>query len=82
MFKILVENGFDLESRIKTGISDYDYTPLMIAALRNDYDMVKYLLDKGANPNTENNENKTALTIANDYGKFDISKFLYNKVQI
>ncbi|OEJ14534.1 hypothetical protein BFL38_05715 [Brachyspira hampsonii] len=78
MFKILVENGFDLESRIKTGISDYDYdyTPLMIAALRNDYDMVKYLLDKGANPNTANNENKTALTIANDYGKFDISKLL------
>ena len=76
MFKILVENGFDLESRIKTGRSDYDYTPLMIAALRNDYDMVKYLLDKGANPNTANNENKTALMIAIANNNFDISKLL------
>ena len=53
MFKILVENGFDLESRIKTGRSDYDYTPLMIAALRNDYDMVKFLVEKGANINAK-----------------------------
>ncbi|WP_288694982.1 ankyrin repeat domain-containing protein [uncultured Brachyspira sp.] len=76
MFKILVENGFDLESRIKADRSDYDYTPLMIAVYKKDYDMVKYLLDKGANSNTANNEKKTALTIANDYGKFDISKLL------
>ena len=76
MFKILVENGFDLESRIKADRSDYDYTPLMIAVYKEDYDMVKYLLDKGANPNTANNEKKTALMIANDDGNFDISKLL------
>ncbi|OEJ13198.1 hypothetical protein BFL38_01100 [Brachyspira hampsonii] len=76
MFKILVENGFDLESRIKEDSSDYDYTPLMIAVYKEDYDMVKYLLDKGSNPNTANNENKTALMIANDDGNYDISKLL------
>ncbi|MEI0525256.1 ankyrin repeat domain-containing protein [Brachyspira murdochii] len=76
MFKILVENGFDLESRIKADSSDYDYTPLMIAVYKEDYYMVKYLLDKGANPNTANNENKTALMIANDDGNYDISKLL------
>ncbi|MEI0608264.1 ankyrin repeat domain-containing protein, partial [Brachyspira pulli] len=76
MFKILVENGFDLESRIKADRSDYDYTPLMIAVYKEDYDMVKYLLDKGANPNTANNENKTALMIAIANNNFDISKLL------
>ncbi|WP_157148972.1 ankyrin repeat domain-containing protein [Brachyspira pilosicoli] len=76
MFKILVENGFDLESRIKADRSDYDYTPLMIAVYKKDYDMVKYLLDKGANPNTANNENKTALMIAIANNNFDISKLL------
>ncbi|ADG70335.1 ankyrin repeat domain-containing protein [Brachyspira murdochii] len=76
MFKILVENGFDLESRIKADRSDYDYTPLMIAVYKKDYDMVKYLLDKGANPNTSNNENKTALMIAIANDNFDISKLL------
>ncbi|WIH81251.1 ankyrin repeat domain-containing protein [Brachyspira pilosicoli] len=76
MFKILVENGFDLESRIKTDRSDYDYTPLMIAVYKKDYDMVKYLLDKGANPNTANNEKKTALMIAIANNNFDISKLL------
>ena len=74
MFKILVENGFDLESKINDDNSDY--TPLMIAVYKEDYDMVKYLLDKGANPNASNNENKTALMIANDDGNFDISKLL------
>ena len=76
MFKILVENGFDLESRIKADRSGYDYTPLMIAVYKKDYDMVKYLLDKGANPNTANNENKTALMIAIANNNFDISKLL------
>ncbi|AGA67448.1 ankyrin repeat-containing protein [Brachyspira pilosicoli P43/6/78] len=76
MFKILVENGFDLESRIKADRSDYDYTPLMIAVYKKDYDMVKYLLDKGANPNTANNEKKTALMIAIANNNFDISKLL------
>lgn len=74
MFKILIENGFDLESKINDDNSDY--TPLMIAVYKEDYDMVKYLLDKGVNPNAANNENKTALMIANDDGNFDISKLL------
>ncbi|MBW5397594.1 ankyrin repeat domain-containing protein, partial [Brachyspira pilosicoli] len=74
MFKILVENGFDLESKINDDSSDY--TPLMIAVYKEDYDMVKYLLDKGANPNASNNENKTALMIAIANNNFDISKLL------
>ena len=74
MFKILVENGFNLESRIND--DDSDYTPLMIAVYKEDYDMVKYLLDKGANPNAVNNEKKTALMIANDEGNNNIAKLL------
>ncbi|WP_347292251.1 ankyrin repeat domain-containing protein, partial [uncultured Brachyspira sp.] len=56
MFKLLVENGFDLESRIDGGEhspDDYDYTPLMIAAAINDYDMVKFLVEKGADVNAK-----------------------------
>lgn len=64
MFKVLVENGFDLESRIKCGEdADYDYTPLMIAALRNDYDMVKFLVEKGADVNAKtDSEYKSVVT--------------------
>ena len=58
MFKVLVENGFDLESRIKGGEyyspADYDYTPLMIAALRNDYEIwLSFLVEKGADVNAK-----------------------------
>ncbi len=71
IFKVLVENGFDLETRIENGSYNdcscdydynygynydddyYDYTPLMIAASRNDYDMVKFLVEKGADVNAK-----------------------------
>jgi len=46
--KRLVENGSD--------INDYDrwgWTPLMWASFYNFYDITKYLLEKGANPNMQ-----------------------------
>ena len=93
MFKVLVENGFDLESRIKAGEhypEDYDYTPLMIAALRNDYDMVKFLVEKGADVNAKTHSEYssvvTPLLLSLDYehieSRYDenssVAEFLIN----
>ena len=81
MFKILVENGFDLESRIKADRSDYDYTPLMIAALRNDYDMVKFLVEKGADVNakthSEHSSVETPLLLSLDNKHPDYRYYYY-----
>ncbi|KLI31924.1 ankyrin repeat domain-containing protein, partial [Brachyspira hyodysenteriae] len=85
MFKVLVENGFDLESRIKGGEyyspADYDYTPLMIAALRNDYDMVKFLVEKGADVNakthSEHSSVETPLLLSLDNEHPDYRYYYY-----
>ncbi|MBW5398964.1 hypothetical protein E6A47_02720, partial [Brachyspira pilosicoli] len=93
MFKVLVENGFDLESRIDGGErspDDYDYTPLMIAAAINDYDMDKFLVEKGADVNAkthfEYSSVETPLLLSLDYehieSRYDenssVSEFLIN----
>ncbi|MBW5397584.1 ankyrin repeat domain-containing protein, partial [Brachyspira pilosicoli] len=82
MFKVLVENGFDLESRIKCVENyDYDYTPLMIAALRNDYDMVKFLVEKGADVNakthSEHSSVETPLLLSLDNEHPDYRYYYY-----
>ncbi|MEI0540662.1 ankyrin repeat domain-containing protein, partial [Brachyspira pulli] len=85
MFKLLVENGFDLESRIKGGEdypAGYDYTPLMIAALRNDYDMVKFLVEKGADVNakthSEHSSVETPLLLSLDNENSSAAEYLIN----
>ena len=85
MFKLLVENGFDLESRIKGGEyspAGYDYTPLMIAAAINDYDMVKFLVEKGADVNAkthfEYSSVETPLLLSLDNENSSVAEYLIN----
>lgn len=51
---LLLELGSDINFEIPSFDRDYWGTALGIAVLMNDFILVKYLLDKGANPNTKN----------------------------
>ena len=68
-----IENGADVDY-IST--EDGVTTPLFIAACEGQTEVAKLLLDKGANPNT-NNTTLTALMIASRRGNMDIVKALF-----
>ena len=62
---------------------DFQYTPLHYAVLRNRYDIVKILIDEGANPNIRILESVypesngiLALYLSENFGKYDITKIL------
>ena len=61
MLKLFIENGSDVNARG----SDGD-TPLMEAALRNDAASAALLLEKGADPQLENNHGRTAMDMVAD----------------
>ena len=48
----------------------------MIAALRNDYDMVKFLVEKGADVNIEDDDGDTALDMAENLELREIADIL------
>lgn len=57
-------------------MTDYDHSPLIIAAYKN-YDVtMRYLLDKGANMNTRGQDGKTALIFAIEYNAHDVLRLL------
>ncbi|MFX4263706.1 ankyrin repeat domain-containing protein [Pelotomaculum propionicicum] len=53
-----------------------DRTPLMIAATRNNHELVKFILESGADPNMESSDGLTALIIAKMRGYTDIINLL------
>jgi hypothetical protein len=57
LVKLLVSRG----ARLDDGDLQHGQTPLMIAAWTFDYEIVKYLLDKGADPQLKSNDGRTAL---------------------
>jgi hypothetical protein len=67
----LVLNGADVNA-----MTDYDYSPLIIAAYKNHDVTVRYLLDKGANMNTHGQYGKTALIFAIEYNAHDVLRLL------
>jgi uncharacterized protein len=67
----LVVNGADVNA-----MTDYDYSPLIIAAYKNHDVTVRYLLDKGANMNTRGQDGKTALVFAIECNAHDTLRLL------
>jgi ankyrin repeat protein len=64
--------GIDLtSSKRKSGL-----TPLMLAASFNDIDMIKYLIDLGANPKARDNSGMNALDYATKLGQKSAVEFL------
>lgn len=73
--KILFENGADVNEVDQNGTS-----PLMKAALENKYEIVEYLLEKGANVWIKNKFNETAYKIAVYFRYMKIKKAIFNSV--
>ena len=71
--KLLIEQDADLEYS-----SYWDGTPLMLASARGYMDIVKLLIEKGANVNAKKQED-TPLVMASARGHIDIAKFLIEK---
>ena len=57
----------------------YDNTPLMDAAENGQLDVVKYLVDNGANVNTIDKAYRTPLMLAAEKGHLDVVKYLVDK---
>ena len=63
--KELVEQGYDVNYVCKDSCADW--TPVMIAAANGHLDVVRFLLEKGANPNAQNRYGRTAISFAVSY---------------
>lgn len=73
-FMSIKENKYDLNER-----SIYGETPLIITALKDYYEVVKALLERGANINAQDTYGYSALMNAVKMGKIDIIKLLIDK---
>jgi ankyrin repeat protein len=70
-----LNDGADVNAK-----SNEDISALTLATLNDHTDIVKLLLDKGADVNGKYTENGvTALIVASDFGFFDIVKVLIDK---
>ena len=69
---ILGEAGANLNA----GSSEGGFTPLTIAAIRDERDIVRYLLSKGVNVNKEHKDGGTAAFLAAELGNLEVLKLL------
>ncbi|XP_012671049.1 DNA-binding protein RFXANK [Clupea harengus] len=67
------------ESALLNSTDKRGYTPLMWAAAFGEIDMVKFLLEKGADPKVLARERESALTLASSRGYADIVTLLLKK---
>ena len=75
--KILYQYGADINQKNKNG-----ETPLHMAVRAQDADAVKYLLEQGANPDTQRKSDKiTPLDSAKKYGNKEIIKLIENALK-
>jgi len=75
VLKALAEAGADLD--VKAG--DYQVTPLAVAAIKGHLDVVKFLTSKGVNLSATDKDGKTALELAEEFGRDDVVDFLKEK---
>lgn len=69
--EILIENGANVNAVIADG-----FTPLMTSVINNDYDIVKLLLDSGADISLKSSRGVNALSIANAYDHTKVKNLL------
>ncbi|XP_065914614.1 uncharacterized protein [Dysidea avara] len=69
----------DIDTRGPSDLPWLERTPLMIAAEYNRQDVVKMLLNKGADLNARDEWERTPLMIAAEYNRQDVVKMLLNK---
>ncbi len=60
---LLLKNGADIDGSL-SGKDVSGWTALLFASVNNDYDLVNYLLDHGADVNHTSDEGQTALSLA------------------
>lgn len=72
--KILLNNGIDVDVKDEDG-----FTPLHIAALRNNFGFVNILLDNGANIDAEANDGSTALHCSTENNSPETLKVLLDR---
>jgi ankyrin repeat protein len=68
LIEVLLQKGIDPDMKMDL----IGTTPLMVAALENQIELVKLLVDAGANINHQNQEGLTALMMAADMGNAEI----------
>lgn len=79
MARYFIENGADINIQEEWN----GYTPLHLAVLDHNLDMVNLLIENGASVNVVNNSNETPLYKAIEFGYFRIAKILIeNKADI
>ena len=54
-------------------------TALLLASEKGDYEIVKYLVENGADVNATDKQNRTALHFASQNGHYEIKKYLSKK---
>jgi hypothetical protein len=70
----LVVSGADINI-----MTDYDYSPLIMAAHKNHDNTTRYILDKGATVNTRGQSGKTALVFTIEYNAHDTLRLLLER---
>ena len=75
---ILVNNGAEVNVR-DTGNLSRDYTPLHWAARQGHNDLVRLLLEKGADPNAVSKSGETPLHLTSSQGKIETAEILISK---
>jgi len=75
----LTDNAVDINSEMRRGNYNEYTTPLIVASTYGHKDIVKILLDSGANIEDSDEHRHTALFLACQHGYFDIIKILLNR---
>lgn len=78
--KLLLSAGVDVDTKIDSGWSlNKSWTPLMFAIEKGHTEMVNFLISRGANIETQNQEGGTPLIVASYNGHPDIAELLIKK---
>ena len=70
--KKLEEHGLDIHVKL----NKFEWTPLHAAAYKGNMDLVKYLLEKGADKERQNKSGVSPKALASDAGHSDIVEFM------
>ena len=75
---LLLKNGAKIDGSL-SGKDAAGWTALLFASVNEDYDLVKYLLDHGADVNHTSDEGQSALSLAKQQKNKEIIKLLHDR---